>query len=178
MTRSLVTIMVCVMAIVAVGCDREADAGIATQTIDQPHIAAASMIDAGRYIAIIGGCNDCHTPGWDRTHGEIPEEQWLLGSDVGYHGPWGTSYAGNLRVFFHGISEDAWVAYARDWHARPPMPSMNINRMTEQDLRALYQYVRSLEPVGERKPAALPPGETPAGPYFDFHVQNLPAEAD
>jgi mono/diheme cytochrome c family protein len=27
-------------------------------------VAAASQVDAGRYLVKIGGCNDCHTPGF------------------------------------------------------------------------------------------------------------------
>jgi hypothetical protein len=50
----------------------------------------------------------------------------------------------------------------------PPMPWPSINAMNEQDLRAIYQYIYSLGPKGVAAPAALPPGQVPAGPYYYF----------
>jgi mono/diheme cytochrome c family protein len=150
---------------------------VAALNPDGPYVMASDPVAAGRYLMIIGGCNDCHTVDWDRTHGDVPESQWLLGSPVGFNGPWGTSYPGNVRAFMQGMSEDAWVAYAGRWHAVPPMPSMNLNRMSEQDLRAMHRYVRTLEPVGAPMPRNQPPGEPPIGPYFDFTVKNLPEGA-
>src|SRR5215510_10111310 len=38
------------------------------------HVAAQSQIDAGRYLVKIGGCNDCHTPGYVMTNGASPAE--------------------------------------------------------------------------------------------------------
>src|SRR5690606_32324318 len=36
-----------------------------------------------------GGCNDCHTPGFAEASGNVPGVDQLLGSDIGYSGPWG-----------------------------------------------------------------------------------------
>ncbi|MGB5580368.1 MAG: hypothetical protein WBM68_07385, partial [Woeseia sp.] len=74
-----------------------------------PRVAAASDIDAGRYIVTIGGCNDCHTPKWDETGGNVAESDWLVGSPIGWRGPWGTTYASNLRLFVQDMNEDAFV---------------------------------------------------------------------
>ena len=61
--------------------------------------AKAKQIERGRYMAITGGCNDCHTAGFAPNEGKIPEKDWLLGSGpLGYSGPWGTTYATNLRL--------------------------------------------------------------------------------
>ncbi|WP_372906389.1 hypothetical protein [Rhodohalobacter sp.] len=30
--------------------------------------------------------------------GNIPEEEWLAGSPMGWQGPWRTTYASNLRL--------------------------------------------------------------------------------
>lgn len=150
--------------------------GTSVSVASEPHVAASDAVAAGRYLTIIGGCNDCHTPDWDRSHGDVPESEWLIGKPVGFEGPWGTTYPGNVRRFMQEMSEDAWVAFAANWHARPPMPSMNLNRMSEPDLRAMHRYVRTLEPVGDAMPAALPPGDPPQTPYYDFRVKNLPDE--
>ena len=41
--------------------------------------AAAESIQRGRYLVKIGGCNDCHTPGYLAKAGEVPEDRWLIG---------------------------------------------------------------------------------------------------
>jgi hypothetical protein len=48
------------------------------------------------------------------------------------------------------------------------MPWFSLRDMTDEDLRAIYQFVRSLGPGGEPAPAYLPPGQTPSGPYVQF----------
>ena len=73
------------------------------------------MIERGRYIAKIGGCNDCHTPGYAPTGGKVAEKDWLAGDVVGWKGDWGTTYPANLRLVLQHMSEAQWVDYA---HAR------------------------------------------------------------
>ena len=50
-------------------------------------------LERGRYIAEIGGCNDCHTEGYAMANGKVPESEWLKGSVLGWRGPGGTTYA-------------------------------------------------------------------------------------
>ncbi len=78
-------------------------------------------IERGRYLVTIGGSNDCHMAGYPEKNGEVPEEQWLIGSNVGFSGPWGTSYAANLRLLAQRLTEDEWVPYLRAPRL-PPMP--------------------------------------------------------
>ncbi|WP_309644435.1 c-type cytochrome [Phenylobacterium sp.] len=126
---------------------------------------AATQVEAGRYLALVGGCNDCHTPGYNQSGGTTPEADRMTGNPVGYHGPWGTAYAGNLRLLAQSMTEDGWVARMRDTKMLPPMPVQNTSKMNEADLRALYQYIRSLGPKGEPEPENLPPGVVPTAPY-------------
>ena len=139
----------------------------ATDTV--PHVAADSPIEAGRYLVLVGGCNDCHTAGYAQGGGKTPEPQQLSGNPVGYRGPWGTSYAGNLRSLAQKITADDWVKLLRK-PMSPPMPSHNIARMDEADLRALYAYIRYLGGEWTERPAHVPPGQTPATPYEDMAV--------
>lgn len=143
----------------------------------EPHVMAGTPVDAGRYLVIMGGCNDCHTEGYmESSQGDIPEQSWLTGSIVGFRGPWGTTYPQNLRLRAQEWSEDVWVATVHTRKALPPMPWINVNQMSEQDARAVYRYIRSLGPAGEHKPAALPPDQEPQTPYISFAPLNLPAE--
>jgi mono/diheme cytochrome c family protein len=129
---------------------------------DDPAIAR------GRYVSQIGGCNDCHTPGYGPSGGKIPEAQRLTGDALGWHGPWGTTYPTNLRLYFQDLTEGEWLAKAKTLSARPPMPWFNVRAMTDDDLRALYRYVRHLGPAGKPAPAYLPPDRKPPAPVVEF----------
>ena len=126
------------------------------------------QIKRGRYLVQIGGCNDCHTAGYAPSGGKVPEAQWLLGDALGWHGPWGTTYATNLRLYMQDLTEDQWVKTAKTLNARPPMPWFNVRDMTTGDLRAMYRYIRSLGPAGKSAPAYLPPDKTPPEPVVRF----------
>ena len=128
----------------------------------------AKMVEQGRYLAQIAGCNDCHTPGYLMSGGTTPESLWLTGDNFGWRGPWGTTYAANLRLYVQGMSEQQWVDDARTLKRRPPMPWFNLNAMREQDLRALYQFIRSLGAPGEPAPAFIPADREPPMPYATF----------
>jgi mono/diheme cytochrome c family protein len=129
--------------------------------------------ERGRYLMIAGGCNDCHTPGYMQTEGQVSEEQWLTGDSVGFQGPWGTTYPSNLRLYAQQLTEAQWLARARQ-PMRPPMPWFNLREMTDEDLAAMYRYLRSLGPAGEAAPAAVGPKMTVDTPYIEFVVKNLP----
>lgn len=70
---------------------------------NKPHQPAANAtaqgkyIERGRYLVKVGGCNDCHTAGYGMSAGKVPEKDWLQGDQLGWHGPWGTTYPTNLR---------------------------------------------------------------------------------
>ena len=143
-----------------------------SEGVEEPHVAGGTEIERGRYIVVLGGCNDCHTDGYLQTEGDIPEEQWLLGSPVGWRGPWGTTYPPNLRLSVQNYTEDQFVEILRTRKALPPMPWMNLNQMVEADARALYKYVASLGAAGELMPSPLPPEVEPTSPYLSlFPVQ-------
>lgn len=127
-----------------------------------------ASISHGRYVVKTAGCNDCHTPGYAAAEGQVDEKLWLIGDSVGWTGPWGTTYATNLRLYLDQHTEDSWLKAARAFRPRPPMPWFNVHAMNDRDLRSLYRYVRSLGPAGQPAPAYLPPGRVPAGPAIRF----------
>ena len=125
-------------------------------------------IARGRYLVTLGGCNECHTAGFAPSEGKIPESEWLKGDPTGWYGPWGTTYATNLRLLINQLKPEGWIQLARNTKARPPMPGYILRTMKEEDLQAIYAFVRSLGSGGDLMPAALPPGEIPKGTYFNF----------
>ena len=133
------------------------------------HQSANTQIERGRYIVEIGGCNDCHTTGYAQAGGKAAETDRLKGDTLGYRGPWGTTYPTNLRLSFSKLTEDAWVKYAKALMTRPPMPWFNVRAMTDADLRAVYQYVKSMPGgLGTAAPTALPPETAPPQPFIQW----------
>lgn len=116
-----------------------------------------SKIARGRYLVRTTGCNDCHTPGYTSTAGNVEESQWLTGDSLGFQGPWGTTYPANLRQLMQRMSADAWREYARR-PTRPPMPWFALRDMNDEDLDAIYAFVRSLGPSTVKVPTYTPRG--------------------
>ena len=137
---------------------------------------SAERIEHGHYLAKVSGCNDCHTPGYLQGEGNVPEDQWLTGSSVGFQGPWGTTYPANLRLYVRGLSEAQWLKRVRE-PMRPPMPWFNLSAMTDRDLEDLYRFIRALGPAGEPGREAVAPGVAVNTPFFDFVPKNPPALA-
>ena len=161
-------------------------AGCAAYAVDAPPThpstaqstsADADLIARGEYMVRMGGCNDCHTPGWTESSGQLPTAQWLTGSPLGNLGPWGTTYPANLRLKIAGMDEPTWLAYSGNLHTRPLMPDFALRAMREDDRRAIYRFIRSLGPAGQPAPAYLPPGQKPTPPYLELVLPAAPPPA-
>jgi mono/diheme cytochrome c family protein len=83
-------------------------------------------------------------------------------------GPWGTSYTMNLTPdSVTGIgswTEDIFIKTLRTgkhWGTSrpimPPMPWQNIARMKDEDLKAMYAYLRSIPAIKNKVPDYQPP---------------------
>jgi len=164
-----------VMLLVLLGLTACASQDQETRTGGGVPSRTASVDARGRYLVVIAGCNDCHTPGFSKSEGTLPESEWLTGDSVGWQGPWGTTYPVNLRLSMQGFSEEAWLKVSRVFRARPPMPWWILHELSESDSRAMYRLIRGLGPKGERAPAALPPNQKPKTPYINF-VPQTPAK--
>jgi len=130
----------------------------------------------GRYIITTSGCNDCHTPNYAQSAGNVPESEWLTGDPVGFQGPWGTTYPSNLRLVFDSLSESQWLKKART-PLRPPMPWYSLRDMSDDDLRAIYYFLRKLGPTGKPAPSYAAPGVAVSTPYIEFVPKNIPVPA-
>jgi len=83
-------------------------------------------------------------------------------------GPWGISYASNLtpdnatgigtlseEMFIKTLREGKWMGVGRP--LLPPMPWQVIGMKTDQDLKAIYVYLKSLKPIHNEVPQPTPP---------------------
>ncbi|MGM0545631.1 MAG: c-type cytochrome [Bacteroidota bacterium] len=163
-----------VLCAIIMGCTAKAE----EETTVTPHVQWDDPVEAGKYLVTIAGCNDCHTDGYLMTGGQIPEEDWLAGSAVGWQGPWGTTYPTNLRLRVQEWDEQTWVKTLKNRKDLPPMPWMNVNKMSEHDMRSIYAYIKSLGPMGEHMPVAIAPEVEPETPYLSMFPQNMPIAAE
>jgi hypothetical protein len=84
-------------------------------------------------------------------------------------GPWGVSFAANLTSDDTGIGTWSFEQFKRSLtegklkgqpNGRtllPPMPWENFKNLKEEDLRAMYEYFLSTEPVNNPVPPPIPP---------------------
>jgi mono/diheme cytochrome c family protein len=142
-----------------------------------PAVAGAGEVSVkrGEQVSVFSGCHDCHTAGYLENGGKIDPAAALKGTSLGWQGPWGTTYAANLRLAAKDKgSEDAFLTYAKSFQAKPPMPFFNVHAMDESDIRSLYQYIVSLGEPGDAAPEYVPPGQEPKTPYIVIAPPNMP----
>ena len=99
----------------------------------------------------------------------IPMGWAMLNEDLtSFVGPWGESFAANLTSDQTGIgtwTEDQFrKAFTQGWFKGieggrkllPPMPWFNFANIKDDDLRAIYLYLKSTRPVNNIVPAPIP----------------------
>ena len=132
-------------------------------------------VERGRYLVAIAGCGECHNPGGPLRQ-ITPESESLTGTDIGFRGPWGTSYPVNLRKKAAMFNEEAYVKTMKSRGGQPPMPWASLHAMKDEDLASLYAYLKFLGPAGDNAPdALLDPKIEPKTAYIEMMPKNLPA---
>lgn len=97
-----------------------------------------------------------------------------VGGLTAWAGPWGTSFAANLTPHATGLgpwSEQEFIQALRTGrHAGvgrpilPPMPWPSYAKMPDEDLKALFAFLRSVPPIENRVPEPVPPPPPPPAP--------------
>jgi cytochrome c553 len=122
----------------------------------------------GKYLTTIGGCYECHTP-HDDHNALLPEKAFAGGWEM--KGPWGRNFTANLTpagaYMSHATREEfigRFKAFASLNAATAPdvptgrntiMPWIAFAGMTENDLGAIYDYLKTVKPV-ENKVVTFP----------------------
>lgn len=110
-------------------------------------------IEYGEYLAAIGGCIECHTP-W--IQGLRHEDRLMKGGNRFKTKDW-TVYAPDLTAL--PDDADRFVARFRQYRDMPPrqarhantvMPWLAFSGMREEDLRAIWTWLRSLSRADRR----------------------------
>ena len=137
---------------------------------------APNELALGRALVAYGACNDCHSPGWRESDGTLPVAAWMVGSSIGFRGPWGTVYPANVRLEFQRIEESEWLAMVRLRGGHPPMLWHDLRALNGGQLRAIYRFVRGLGAAGTPAPAGVPPDLEPKTRYYDVTPRSPAAD--
>jgi mono/diheme cytochrome c family protein len=143
---------------------------VATGLAIVPAAAQQSPIERGKYLVSLGGCMDCHTPGY--FFGKPDMGRYLGGSEVGFEIPGLGVFAGpNLtpdKETGLGNWTDDQIVAALQKGTRPDgrmlapiMPWRAMANLTPGDARAIVAYLRSLPPVRNKVPGPFGPTEKP-----------------
>ncbi len=105
-----------------------------------------------------------------------PSGPWIASvaaTMTAWAGPWGVSFTANLtpdpdtglgqwteQQFVDTLRSGRHLGRGRE--ILPPMPWPAIRNMTDDDLKAIFAYLRSIPAVRNRVPDPLPPAEAPA----------------
>jgi hypothetical protein len=133
------------------------------------------------------GANGVPEPDMSRMLSGHPEEMMLppppkpvgpwnasaAATFTAWAGPWGISYSMNLTpdvntglgiwtedMFFKAMRTGKHMGTSRP--ILPPMPWPNIAKMTDEDLKSVYQYLRTVPPIKNRVPDYQEPKAPPA----------------
>jgi mono/diheme cytochrome c family protein/uncharacterized protein YjiS (DUF1127 family) len=132
--------------------------------------AQTAQIKRGEYLVTLGGCNDCHTPGY--FFGKPDTARLLGGSEVGFAIPdLGVFHGPNLTpdpdTGLGNWSADEIVAAITKGQRpdgrilAPIMPWHAFAKLTRQDAYAIVAFLKSLPPVRNKVPGPFGPNETP-----------------
>lgn len=147
------------VSVIATGCDSGAVTTESTYATDSAAQAAAQGISHGEYVARLGNCVACHS---------IPEGQPLAGGLKMNVPMLGNIYTTNItpdpatgiggysfddfdRAMRFGVKRDGQRMY-------PAMPYPSYSKMSEQDMRALYDFIMNeVTPVNApNQPSEIP----------------------
>jgi mono/diheme cytochrome c family protein len=129
-------------------------------------VAGPNMKDPvkrGAYLVALGDCVTCHTPINER--GEPRMDLAFSGGRL-LKGPWGSIYSANITPDASGISyydEKVFIQMMRTGKVggvrelNPVMLTGYFRGMTDEDLRAIFAYLKTLKPVQHRVDNAEPP---------------------
>lgn len=137
------------------------------RSVPEPITAAVNAPDPadrlhwGAYLANLGGCSDCHTP--------MERGQPLAGLDYAggqvFTGKWGKTVSGNITPDASGIGyydealflQVMHTGYVKARKLDALMPTEQYKGITDDDLKAMFTYLRTLKPVKHRVDNTEPP---------------------
>ncbi len=121
----------------------------------------STAVARGDYLVKMAACSDCHTP---MEKGELIAGMEFAGGSV-FSLPTGVVASANITPDASGISYYDEDLFVRSMHegkvgarqVNPAMPWLFFGKMTDDDLRSIFAYLRTVKPVRHRVDNAVPP---------------------
>ena len=163
---------------------------------EKKEMTQPEMVQRGKFLVTVGGCDDCHTPKNFGPNGpELDISRRLSGHPIGtpvppvdtslIHqwaymshdltmavGPWGITFSANLtpdnetgigtwqpEMFVNAMKTGKHLGVAEGRPILPPMPWQNLSNLSDEDLTAMFLFLKSLPPVKNKVPDPLPPNK-------------------
>jgi Cytochrome c len=131
-----------------------------TTPVPQPDLS--DPVKRGSFLVNLIGCADCHTP-VDNHRNPIPGMDFSGGQIIAL--PSGKVASSNLTPDPSGIPYYEEALFIRAMRTgmvggrelNDAMPWMILGKMTDQDLAAIFAYLKTLKPVTHRVDNSLPP---------------------
>src|SRR6267142_5364622 len=135
--------------------------------------ADSAQVERGKYLVKLGGCNDCHTPGY--FLGKPDTVRFLGGSDVGFEVPGLGTFVGRNLTPDKDTGLGNWskdeIITAIQTGVRPDgrilapiMPWRAFAGLTKSDAGAIADYLKSLPPVSHKAQGPFGSGDKPPVP--------------
>jgi mono/diheme cytochrome c family protein len=130
-----------------------------TEPVPAPDVSTPEK--RGKYLVIIIGCADCHTP---QTQGKPLPGMDFAGGFI-MEGPWGRVASSNITPDPSGIPYYDLTLFTQVFRtgyamARPInqiMPWTSFRELTDEDIAAIFSYIKTLKPVMHRIDNTEPP---------------------
>jgi mono/diheme cytochrome c family protein len=121
----------------------------------------SDRVKYGKYLVRLAGCVGCHSP---QERGQSVAGFAYAGGDL-MRGPWGEVSTANITPDTSGISyydEGLFIQVMRTGYVKarslnPIMPYGQFKNLTDDELKAMFAYLRTVKPVRHRVDNTLPP---------------------
>lgn len=182
-TYLLFTFSSIILLTIIIGCNKQQD---------ESKKSDEQMLERGKLLVTVGGCDDCHTPKNFGPKGpelnmskrfsghpegtQLPQvdpnvlDHWgLMSYDLtAMVGPWGVSFGINLtpddetgigtwqpEMFINAMKTGKHLGVADGRPILPPMPWQNLAQVPDEDLNAIFMYLKSLPAVKNKTPKPM-----------------------
>lgn len=122
----------------------------------------SNPVNRGKYLVTIAQCIGCHSA-YDQN--QLPIADLAFGGGLPLQGGWGNVTAPNITQDPSGIpyyTEDLFIEVIRTGKVKarvlnPVMPRSYFKNMNDEDLKAIFAYLKTLPPVKHRVSNVDPP---------------------
>jgi mono/diheme cytochrome c family protein len=134
---------------------------------------AAEPVARGKYLTTIFGCRNCHTP-VDEKHRPLPGKTFAGGQVFTFPPlsvtsanitPHATGLGDRTKENFVGLFRAFAAPEMKDVKIDPAkntvMPWLTLAHLTDEDLGAIYDYLKTVPPVENSVPKLAPPTAAP-----------------